>query len=312
MLRSSCTWSTLAKAIEEYLDGARLRASTTALYRHNLGRPELRAIRARKVAAVSIDDLAKIVRQLEAKGLAGSTIRNVLVALSSVFTLAVRRGWAPTNPVRGLTRSERPKTRKRPHRTLSADEIRAVLNNAGERRTLIALAVFAGLRQSELLGLTWADLDLDDARLTVRTQLERGTRARVETKTVEAVRQVPLPSFLVKMLRAHRLASAYSLDAHAVFVSAVGGPLDHRNVVRAWHVIRAAAGLAAPAPRFHDLRHTAASLWISEGADIVYVSRVLGHSSPSITLDVYADFFDRARHEERATSALDRAFGEAP
>ena len=146
-------------------------------------------------------------------------------------------------------------------------------------------------------------------RLTVRTQLERGTRARVEPKTGDAIRQVPLPAFLVKMLRAHRLASPYSRDEHPVFSSTTGGALDHRNTVRVWHAIREAAGLAEPWPRFHDLRHTSASLWISEGSDVVYVSRVLGHSSPSITLDVYADLFDRARHEERATLALDRAFG---
>lgn len=139
----------------------------------------------------------------------------------------------------------------------------------------------------------------------------RGTRARVEPKTAEAVRSVPLPAFVVRMLRAHRLASRFSLDSQPVFASATGGGLDHRNIVRVWHGIREAAQLAAPAPRFHDLRHTAASLWISEGSDVVYVSRVLGHSSPSITLDVYADLFDRARHEEKATAALDRAFGGA-
>ena len=60
---------------------------------------------------------------------------------------------------------------------------------------------------------------------------------------------------------------------------------------------------------FHDLRHTAASLRIAEGLDVVCVSRVMGHSSPSVTLDLYADLFDRARHDERATTALDAAFG---
>lgn len=301
---------TLAKAIDAYMETARLRPSTKKLYKHNLDRPELRHLQRRKVASITIDDLAKFVRQLEAQGLAGSTIRNALIAISAVFTLAVRRGWTPTNPVRGLTRSERPKAGKHARRVLTPDEIRAVLDAAGDKwRMLIALAVFGGLRQSELLGLTWADIDLDAARLTVRKQLERGTRARVETKTVEAVRPVPLPAFVVRMLREYKLAAVHSLDPHAVFASTSGGGLDHRNIGRVWHGIRAAAKLAEPMPRFHDLRHTAASLWISEGSDVVYVSRVLGHSSPSITLDVYADLFDRARHEEKATAALDRAFG---
>lgn len=101
---------------------------------------------------------------------------------------------------------------------------------------------------------------------------------------------------------------ADAIETPKTFARMIGG-LDHRNVIRVWHSIREAARLVEPRPRFHDLRHTAASLWISEGSDVVYVSRVLGHSSPSITLDVYADLFDRARHEERATAALDRAFG---
>ena len=68
------------------------------------------------------------------------------------------------------------------------------------------------------------------------------------------------------------------------------------------------AGLAGPLPVFHDLRHTAASLWIAEGLDVVWVSRVMGHASPSVTLDLYADLFDRERHDQRATTALEARF----
>jgi integrase len=113
----------------------------------------------------------------------------------------------------------------------------------------------------------------------------------------------------VRLLREHRLASRWSLDDHPVLASPTGDPLDHRNVQRAWVRIREGAALAEPAPRLHDCRHTAASLLIAEGLDPVYVSRVLGHAKPSITLDVYADLFGRARHEKRATDAMDAAFG---
>jgi integrase len=228
--------------------------------------------------------MARLVRELEAPGanmrtggvLKGSTIDNVLTALSGVFALAVRRGWAQANPVGGLLRSERPKTDNRPKRILSPDEIRRVVEAAGERwRVFVMVAVFTGLRQAEQLGLTWVDVDLDAGRLSVRWQLERGTHALVEPKTANAVREVPLPAFLVRALREHKLASHWSLDEHPVFASDVGGHIGHRNVGRAWSRIRGetrvakpgrgrkplpGAGLSGPLPVFNDLRHTAASL----------------------------------------------------
>jgi integrase len=238
-------------------------------------------------------------------------VRNVLTALSATFSLAVRRGWIASNPVSGLTKGERPSSRKRQHRILNSDEIRRAIAAAGKRsRVLVIVAVFGGLRQGELLGLTWADVDLDGARLKVRSHLQRGTRTLVATKTEKGVREVPLPAFVVRALREQKLASRWSLPEHPVFPSDAGGPLHHRNVGRMWARVREAAGMAEPLPVFHDMRHTSASLWIAEGLDVVWVSRVMGHSSPSVTLDLYADLFDRARHDERATMALDAAFGE--
>jgi integrase len=309
---------TLAQAVEAYFAQTRVGDGTAALYRHDLSRRELRSLLRRKVASITTDDVARLVRELEAPGanmttggvLAGSTIDNVLIALSAVFTLGVRRGWTQTNPVGGLTKDERPKSGKRPHRILTPDEIRRSVEAAGARwRVLVTTAVFSGMRQSELLGLSWRDIDLDAGRLSVQWQLERGTGLLKEPKTENGEREVPLPAFVVKALREHKLASRWSLDDHPVFASDVGGRLDHRNVGRMWERVRVKAGLAEPLPVFHDLRHTAASLWIAEGLDVVYVSRVLGHGSPSITLDVYAGLFNRERHEMRATAALDAEYG---
>ena len=235
-----------------------------ALYRHDLSRRELRSLLRRKVASITTDDVARLGRELEPPGanmttggvLAGSTIDNVLIALSAVFTLGVRRGWAQTNPVGGLTKAERPKSGKRPHRILSPDEIRRSVEAAGARwRVLVMTAVFSGLRQSELLGLSWRDVDLDAGRLSVRWQLERGTGLLKEPTTTNGVRPVPLPAFVVRALREHKLASRWSLPEHRVFVSDVGGRLDHRNVGRMWERVRVKAGLAEPLPVFHDLRH---------------------------------------------------------
>jgi integrase len=265
----------------------------------------------RKLAQVTTDDVAALVRRLEQAGLSGNTVRNALIPLSAVFALATRRGWVSSNSVRGLAKNERPKRGNRPHRILSPAEIRRVLAESGDRwRTLFAVALFSGLRQSEILGLTWADVDMAAGRLLVRAQLERGTLARSVPKTDHATREVPVPPFVVRMLREHYLACRFKRPIDPVFAAIEGGPLDHRNVLRAWHVIRDQTKLAAPLPRFHDLRHTAASLLIAEGADPVYVSRMLGHSSPSITLNFYAGLFDRARHEERTVAMLEAKYAE--
>lgn len=108
---------------------------------------------------------------------------------------------------------------------------------------------------------------------------------------------------------APRLASRHSTDTDFVFASQAGTPLGHHNVAR--------RGLepaleAAKLPRltWHDLRHVAASALIAEGASVAYVSRVLGHANPAITLSVYAHEFARVEHADRTRDAMEAAFGE--
>jgi integrase len=195
-------------------------------------------------------------------------------------------------------------------RILDREEIGKVLEAAGLiYRPILATAIFTGLRQGELLGLTWADVDFDAGLVRVRKQLGRDG-VRVEPKTAQAVRDVVMMPALGRLLRAHKLASPYSGAADPVFASSAGTPHHYRNIGRRGlekAVERAA--IPAPNPRFHDLRHTAASLLVAEGLNVVFVSRQLGHASPDITLRVYAHLFDRAEHGKRASDALEAGFG---
>jgi integrase len=121
-----------------------------------------------------------------------------------------------------------------------------------------------------------------------------------------------MPS-LSRLLKAHKLASRHSPPSGFVFATSTGRPLSWRNLTR--RGLEAAvkrAGLDATGRRklrFHDCRDTFASLLIAEGFDVVFVSRQLGHASPTITLSIYADLFDRARHAEQATAKLEASFG---
>ena len=131
----------------------------------------------------------------------------------------------------------------------------------------------------------------------------------VEPKTAAAKRDVPMPPSLARMLAAHRLASPYSAGTDYVFASTTGTPLTVRNIVRRGLAIAIAkAGL--PHLRWHDLRHVAASALIAEGASVGYVSRLLGHSSPAITLSVYSNEFSRAEHDAATRERMEAAFGD--
>ena len=135
----------------------------------------------------------------------------------------------------------------------------------------------------------------------------RPTRTQARShpqKTPQAKRDIALAPVLAKVLREHRMASPFKADTDRVFPSATGKVLNHRNLARRGFELglkNAELGHL----RFHDLRHTYASLLIAEGLNVVYVSRQMGHSSPDITLRVYAHLWDALEHADKARAALD-------
>jgi integrase len=189
---------------------------------------------------------------------------------------------------------------------LGQAEIERLLAACPERgRLLVETALFSGLRISELLGLIWADLDFAAGLIRVKAQLSRAHRGeparRVATKTPASVREIPLVPQLADRLAAHRRQTPFAAPSAWVFVTSKGTPFGGRNVAR--RVLGRAAddaglnGAGRPGLRFHDLRHTFAShLIVDLGLDVAQVSRILGHTSIAITLDVYTHLFDDVRH----------------
>ena len=159
---------------------------------------------------------------------------------------------------------------------------------------LFLTAVGTGMRQGELLGLTWRMVDLDAGQLVVAYTLQRGTRELAEPKTARSRRAVPLPRSVVDALRQHRVhqveqrlaAGPRWQDRDLVFSTAMGSPLDGRNVGQAFHAVLEAAGL--PSQPFHHLRHAYATLQLEGGEELANVSKVLGHSDLGTTADLYA------------------------
>jgi integrase len=181
---------------------------------------------------------------------------------------------------------------------------------------LYVLAIATGMRQGELLGLRWQDVDLDAGRLTIRHTLRLGTRELAEPKTERARRTLRLGADSLLALREHRrrqlgerlAAGRRWVDGDFVFTTSIGTPLDSRNVTKAFQRILAAAGL--PHQRFHDLRHACATLLLEDGEELGVVSRILGHSHIATTADVYAHLTPAML--ERSAARMDAILARRP
>jgi integrase len=141
------------------------------------------------------------------------------------------------------------------------------------------------LRQGELLALRWRDIDLEAGTLTVRHTLQRFSRELAEPRTDRSRRTLHLPPRVTAALAAHKERQAIVPMPGLVFATAAGAPLHSVNVTRSLHRVLLRLGL--PQRRFHDLRHTFATLAMEAGEDIATVSRALGHTSVATTADVY-------------------------
>jgi len=198
---------------------------------------------------------------------------------------------------------------------LTADQIAAVLNALKGSRlySIASLALATGMRRGELLALQWCNVDLDRATIKVEFSLEE-TKAGLRfkgPKSKHGRRSISLPPSAVAMLNKHRLEQlelrmALGMgkpDADAsVFCNHHGELISPNLLTVIWAQALARAGL--PKITFHALRHSHASALISEGIDVVSVSRRLGHSSPVITLSTYAHLF--ADKSDSAAAAIER------
>jgi len=192
-----------------------------------------------------------------------------------------------------------PRIQRREMQTLSPEEARRFLEAAaGDRlEALYTLAITTGMRQGELLALRWQDVDLEAGTVQVRGTLQRTAAGLVvqEPKTRTSRRLVALTGAAVAALRRHKArqleerlrAGAVWQDTGFVFTNEIGGPLEVRNLIRRsfWPLLER-AGL--PRIRFHDLRHTAATLMLAQGVHPKVAAEMLGHSQVAVTLDLYS------------------------
>ena len=240
----------------------------------------------------------RIESQHQPKGLSAKTVRNLNQIISSAMKLAIQQKLISSNPADGCAL---PKIEHKEMKTLSSDQLAAFLNEAKRTGTfeLYYIDLATGLRRGELLGLKWQDIDLDSGVIHVRRQVGRinGKVQEAPLKTKNAYRNISIGADAVSILREKKKQgggrSAY------VFPSPTGGPMSPDSVLHMLHRVLERAGL--PELRFHDLRHTFATLALQNGVDIKTVSGMLGHFSAGFTLDTYAHVTTAAQKQAANT-----------
>jgi integrase len=311
-----------------------LRDTTQDKYRSIVNEHLRPRFEARRLDGIAADDLALLVRELRAEDKSEATIAVALGVVGRIYKFAFRRlGWTGTTPTTLMFASERPKisqTKRRP--IFTAEQLEQTIAGAHEPfKTLFAVAALTGARISEVCGLTWADVridDLDDAEIEFGWQVDRHGNRR-PTKTDGSARTVPIPRELALVIGRHKLAAKYCAPADFVFATGTGKALQQRNVSRALRQAQTRAidvdgrptfpilhqtnahGRPVPVPRgylppMHSFRHTVASLALLAGESVDEVAFLLGHRDGTVTRTVYvrevADARRRALRRSRMTT----------
>jgi integrase len=261
-----------------------------------------------KLSRLSIPALTHFRDQLLDNGRSTDMVRRVLTSLSSIVNTAQKRGLVAFNNVPQVERIKRDRRNRRPVMP-EWDELRLILMSATElaERIRILLALFAGLRGSEIRALTWSAVDLRAAVIHVRQRADRYNHIG-SPKSQAGNRSIPVATLLLNALKAWRLRCPPN-DLDLIFPAADGGIEQHVNLLRhvLWPVqLRAGITRAAPTgeiiPKYglHALRHAAAALWIKQGGiGAKRVQVLMGHASITETYDTYGYLLEIDEADER-------------
>ena len=242
----------------------------------------------------------RIEAQKQPKGLSAKTVRNIHQIISSALKLAVEQRLIAHNPADGCAL---PKVERKEMQTLPIEQLTSFLREAKDSGVfaLYYIDLTTGLRRGELLGLKWSDIDLEKGDLRVQRQIGRinGKIIEMPLKTKNAYRTLPLSADAIDVLKMQKCKVG---NSEWVFPSPTGGPMSPDSVLHMLQMLQRVlkrAGL--PRIRFHDLRHTFATLALQNGVDIKTVSGMLGHFSAGFTLDTYAHVTTSAKREAAKT-----------
>lgn len=267
-----------------------------------------------KLSKLTPQRVQSLLNELLKNGLAPSTVVYTHAVLRRALRQALRWNYVSRN---SASLVDAPRVEEKEVDPLNPDQARVFLNSIkGDRlEALYSVALAVGLRKGEALGLRWDDIDLDEGTLRVRWSLQRidGKLVLVEPKSKQSRRSISLPQTAVAALKRHRvgqlqerlLAGSRWQENGFVFPSTIGTPMDTRNLTR--HFNKALRNAGLPTKRFHDLRHTCASLLLAQSVHPRVVMEILGHSQISLTMDTYSHVIPELQKE--AAAQMDALLG---
>jgi integrase len=296
--RSEATLSSYAWLIKKYIS------------------PEIGSIPLTKLTQRDLNDFMQ--RKLEA-GLSARTVGYCHAVIRSALAKAEKDGLVGRNVAK---LAEPPKQQAASIEPMAAADARRFLSAvSGDRlEALYSVALAVGLRRGEILGLEWASVDLKRATLAITQTAQRvkgkGIVLRRTAKTDKSLRMIPLPSFAIRALKTHlerqekerQFAGDMWREHGLVFTTSIGTPLEPSNLVRHFH--STLDTLKISRHRFHDLRHTAASLLLAQGATLHEVKEILGHSQIRLTSDLYGHAYMAVKKE--AVAKMDSVLAPRP
>jgi len=238
--------------------------------------------------------IEKWITDRQASGMPTATLRKILVSLEQIFKHAGRHRYISYNP---FLDAERPKGKKTKDtiKVLTPTAINSLLDAVEDKKykTLFRLATMSSARQGELSGLKWSDIDWQNSQIHIQRTFNNQEWYDVKTETSN--RKIDLGPSMMAELRKWEIACPPN-DLDLIFPNRARQPLNHNNVVsRYFNPALKKAGIEQI--RFHDLRHTYATLLIEQGENIKYIQTQLGHSNPTVTLNIYAYLMKKVNQE---------------
>lgn len=233
------------------------------------------------------------------KPLSGTTAHDTRQTLRLILQEAVLDGLILSNPTDGVKAPSRDTKEKEPLTPEQAARFRALIDAAAPRPTLVAfrLCLFAGLRRGEVLALRWRDFDMDNGKIHVSRSLCAETLEFKEPKTEAGNRVIPLDEATIEYLKEYKalqvkqlLALGKSVNDSLICCDPNSDYMHPENLTRSLRRFSKASGFPPITP--HTLRHTYCTLLFHAGADLKTVQTLMGHSDPSVTLEIYTHFIE--------------------
>ena len=280
-----------------------MKLSTRQKYEQTVRVHILPAMGSVKLRDLNAPIVQRFYNQATEKGLSAKTVQCIHGVLHRALKQAVELDMLRSNP---CDKCKVPKVKARPEiHPLEGEQIGAFLRaaEADAYADLFFIDLFTGMREGEILGLSWDCVDFDRGSITIRRQLQRGRGKGSQFYFSPLIngktrRIVPAPEVMARLktvrIKQHtmrlRAGSAWANPDDLVFTNELGQHLHHTTVYR--HFKKCAETIGLPDSRFHDLRHTFATLSIQEGVPLKKVSADLGHATAAFTADVYAHITD--------------------